>query len=49
MTEQELEKEFRKEFEYDCYDLCCELRDCCECSSYQEEFEEFKKQAGMAE
>ena len=38
---EELEKEFRKIFERDCYDYSCEARDCCECSTYQESLEEF--------
>ena len=30
MTNDELLKQFDKDFERDCYALSCELRDCCE-------------------
>lgn len=37
----ELEKEFRKTFDRDCYEYSCEARDCCECSIYQDALEEY--------
>lgn len=47
MTNDELLKRFDKEFERDCYDISCELRDCCECSIYEECFEEYKQELGF--
>lgn len=46
MTNDELQKQFDKEFERDCYDSSCELRDCCECSTYYECFEQYKEDLG---
>ena len=46
MTDDELLRQFDKEFERDCYDPSCELRDCCECSTYQDCFEEYKQELG---
>ncbi len=47
MTNDELLKQFDKDFERDCYALSCELRDCCECSTYWECFEEYKQELGF--
>ncbi len=45
MSEKDLVKEFEKEFDKrDCYEYSCEARDCCECHTYQDAFEEFKKE-----
>lgn len=50
MTKDELEdklmEDFKKDFEYDCYAPSCELRDCCECSTFQDSFEEYKQELG---
>ncbi len=52
MTDDELEKEFNKffwsELYQDCYVLSCEACDCCECSTYQEAFEEYRQELGYA-
>ncbi len=47
MTNDELLEQFDKDFERDCYALSCELRDCCECSTYWECFEEYKQELGF--
>ena len=47
MTEDELLEEFKKDYEYDdCYDRTCELRDCSECSTFWDSFEEYKEALG---
>ena len=50
MTDEELEKEFDKLFwsdiHPDCWAPSCELRDCCECSTYQDCFAEYKEDLG---
>lgn len=46
MADKELEKAFRKEFECDCYDYSCELRDCSECETYKDCFAEYKESLG---
>lgn len=45
MTEIELLNEFEKEFDKQlCYDLSCEARDCCECQTFLDYFEEYKNE-----
>lgn len=47
MTDDELFTEFSTNvFERDCYDLSCEARDCCECSDFQDAFDEWKAAIG---
>lgn len=46
MTEEELLDEFKKKFERDCYDYSCEARDCIECSTFWDCFEEYKEDLG---
>ncbi len=48
MTEEELLKEFKKDFERDCYSPSCELRDCYEeCRCFNEAFEDYKRELGF--
>ena len=48
INEEQIEKEFDEIFwsdiHCDCWDYSCELRDCCECSTYQDAFEEYKNE-----
>lgn len=44
MIEAELLEKFKKEFDRQlCYDLSCEARDCCECRTFLDYFEEYKE------
>ena len=46
MTNEELLEQFDKDFERDCYDPSCESRDCCECRTYHDCFEQYKEDLG---
>lgn len=41
---EEFNKLFWSDIRQDCYSYKCELRDCCECDSYNTYFEEYKNE-----
>ncbi len=48
MTNDELFRKFKQEFECDCYEPICDVRDCTKCGIFIECFEEWKEMLGYA-